>query len=184
MKEEGICTKCHKTKSRKEFYYSKTEQRFSSWCKQCFLSYHKDYYNKNKSRLCTGRYKNIEKAKKRWVANGRCITCGKPKLENSRYCELHYIRSAMRYSLGHSRIDDAKILLAKFKSNGQKCPYTGEPLILGSNTHLDHILPRSRYPELIKSIDNLEWVSAIVNRAKGTMTKDEFLSKYKIIFIG
>ena len=183
MEEKKTCTKCRKIKSLANFYHSKTEQRYSSWCKQCFLTYYKQYYNKNKSRLCVGRYKNIEKAKKRWVANGRCITCGKPKLKNSRFCEIHYVRSAMRYALGHAKKDTAKILLSKFKKN-PKCPYTGEPLILGLNAHLDHILPRSRYPDFITSLENLEWVSAVGNHAKGSMTKEEFLSQYKIIYIG
>ncbi len=182
MEPERICTKCKKQKSREDFYFSKTEQRHSSWCKICFLAYHKNYYSKNKEKLNPGRLQNIRKAKEKWVSSGRCYTCGKSKLKNSRYCELHYIRSAMRYAFGHSRIADAKILLAKFKTNGQKCPYTGEPLILGGNTHLDHILPRSRFPDLINSIDNVEWVSGVANRAKGTMTKDEFLSKYKIVY--
>ena len=58
---------------------------------------------------------------------------------------------------------------------GFTCPYTGKKLEIGTNASLDHIQPKSRFPELENCFENLEWVDDNVNRAKRAMTKEEFV---------
>ena len=47
--------------------------------------------------------------------------------------------------------------------------------VVGGNAWIDHIMPRSKFPELAQDIENLEWVTEDVNRAKQDKTPEEFL---------
>lgn len=168
MKKTKVCTKC-KYRLFIEKFYILPNGRIRSWCKKC----------QSKAAM-----KSAIKTKKKYRQLKVCITCGKELLKHStRFCKLHYVNTTTRYIIGKRNKKFTLKLIKKFENNNI-CPYTGEILILGLNTHLDHILPRSRYPTLTTSIDNLEWISAVANHAKGTMTKDEFLSRYKITYIG
>ncbi len=168
MENTKICVKCGYELLLEEFYII-SDGRIRSWCRTCM------------SKAAMKSAKKILKKRRKFKV---CIECGKELLKYSnRFCKLHYIHSATRYVIGRRCQKFTLKLIEKFDKNNI-CPYTGETLILGLNTHLDHILPRSRYPDLATSIDNLEWVSAVANHAKGTMTKKEFLSKYKITYIG
>jgi 5-methylcytosine-specific restriction endonuclease McrA len=44
----------------------------------------------------------------------------------------------------------------KLVSQGYRCVYTGELLVLGVNDSLDHIYPASRFPERAKDPNNLK----------------------------
>lgn len=57
------------------------------------------------------------------------------------------------------------------------CPHTGSALFIG-NMHLDHIKPITTHPALALDLNNLQWVDAAYNRAKGNMTEEEFHAKY------
>lgn len=56
----------------------------------------------------------------------------------------------------------------------QYCPYTREPLAIGPLVHLDHIIPKTRGGKT--TIDNLQWVTGLVNRMKTDLTHDEFVA--------
>lgn len=134
--------------------------------------YHKKYYQKNKEKAKANNRKNMLKRLER----GLCKLCNNARLPNSKYlCEKHYILSAARTALNISTNEVYYILKGKLDKQKWLCPYTGKKLVLGENTHLDHIFPTSRFPELRYSAENLEWVLDIVNLAKSNLTKDEFI---------
>jgi NMD protein affecting ribosome stability and mRNA decay len=94
-------------------------------------------------------------------------------------CQSCYLKHISQSNLGSRKYADA--LLAKLEGQNYKCSYTGDNLILGDNAWVDHIMPRSRFPELAGDIDNIEWVTEAVNRMKQNQMPDEFLSLIKQI---
>jgi 5-methylcytosine-specific restriction endonuclease McrA len=68
--------------------------------------------------------------------------------------------------------------LMEMALNTTHCPYTGEELNYKQNMQLDHKVPASRRPDLLLDPSNVQWVSAVYNRAKWNMTDEEFNSKY------
>jgi hypothetical protein len=116
-----------------------------------------------------------------------CVRCGKfPQLPGVTRCgNLHttcqtcYLKHISQSNLGTRKyVTD---LLVKLEAQGYKCPYTGHNLVLGNNAWVDHIMPRAKFPELANDINNLEWVTEDVNRAKQDKTPEEFLALVKQI---
>ena len=100
---------------------------------------------------------------------------------SKQFCEYHFLCDLARKRLGIGIKTGGLALKEKLDAQNYCCAYTNEPLVLGKNAQLDHILPVSRFPELRGDLDNVEWVAAKVNHAKNAMTKDEFLAFCKII---
>ena len=61
------------------------------------------------------------------------------------------------------------------ESQNWECPYSGEKLILGVNTHLDHIKPKSKHNHLARDLSNLQWTTRVVNVMKQDLEEDDFL---------
>ena len=138
--------------------------------------------------VCLLKLKNLHNDRiDRLNALGLCVRCGQlPRLSglNSRgnnhdMCQTCYFKHISRYGLDSAKYAD--VLCRIFKDQEHKCPYTGEDLVLGGNAWLDHIMPRSRFPELANDPDNIEWVTERVNRMKQDRTHDEFLVLVKQI---
>lgn len=68
-----------------------------------------------------------------------------------------------------------KYLLQKLEKQNFECVYTARKLIAGKNLSLDHILPKSVYPEGLRDLDNLVWVDLAVNIAKNNLLPENFL---------
>jgi len=169
MGEQKRCPKCKAEKPHSDFYSIKNG-RLTGWCKKCMVKYIGEY---NRKRRQTRKRDKV------------CRSCGNPTIPNSsHFCEFHYVASKLRYAVGTKCNDYTQIMLDRLKQQDYKCPYTGEQIILGINAHLDHIKPKSRFPELATDLNNIEWVSAVINHAKADMTKEEFLSQYRITYIG
>jgi hypothetical protein len=115
------------------------------------------------------------------IAKGFCCQCcRKQQLPNAQYCERCYLRNvSFRYFRTREHGD---ALLRMLNEQKWRCAYTGEPLVLGVNDSLDHKNPRSRYPEQALGLDNLEWVTRLVNTTKGAQTKTEFLCLVEAIY--
>ena len=64
-------------------------------------------------------------------------------------------------------------LMNLLKAQGFKCALTGEQLT-PENCELDHIIPMSKGGG--NNVENLQWVLRTINRAKGVMTQEEFVS--------
>lgn len=119
---------------------------------------------------------------------GVCVRCGQfPQLlgvtrcgNSHTTCQTCYLKHISQSNLGARKY--ATLLLEKLEAQNHKCPYTGQELILGNNAWIDHIMPRSRFPELAKDIDNVEWVTETVNRMKQDRTPEEFLKLIRIIY--
>ena len=112
---------------------------------------------------------------------GSCYSCSdKPVNGTSSWCEKHWLtQAAWRAGLrGERSWEKIRRLL---ESQNYICPYTGKKLTIGVNASIDHKLPRSKYPTLVGSIENYEWVDEDINRAKRTMTKDEFIAMCKTV---
>jgi len=65
------------------------------------------------------------------------------------------------------------------KAHDQKmiCVVSGEDLVPGDNMSLDHIKPKSLYPELNSMICNVQWVTKWVNIAKWNLDMDAFVER-------
>ena len=70
------------------------------------------------------------------------------------------------------------LLLLWYKQRG-RCAYTGVKLYGDINTHLDHIIPRTKGGS--SEIENLQFVCALVNRMKFNLSHEEFLQTCKMI---
>jgi 5-methylcytosine-specific restriction endonuclease McrA len=112
---------------------------------------------------------------------GLCYSCSdKPVNGTSSWCEKHWLtQAAWRFGLrGRGSWKKLKDLL---EAQNYTCPYSGRKLIIGMNASVDHKLPRSKYPGLVGSIGNCEWVDEDVNRAKRAMTPAEFIALCKSV---
>jgi hypothetical protein len=67
-------------------------------------------------------------------------------------------------------------LLAKIKTQRFRCALSGVKLV-PETAQLDHIVPLSS--DGSNDVDNLQWLDASVNKAKGTMSQDEFIRMCK-----
>lgn len=112
----------------------------------------------------------------RLTAAGRCLSCGKPPLVAGRTprCETCYLKYLAGQHLGDSRHWTA--LRDRLAEQQGRCFYTGETLILGKNDSLDHVLPRSRFPEYAHDPANVRWTTKIANLVKRDLTGDEFIA--------
>ncbi len=136
-----------------DFFYNNktTPSGLNCYCKQCSNTYKKN--------------RQIE---------GKCKACREPKLENSCYCEKHYFMRMASNELGDSK--QWEYLRDLWLKQDKKCVYTGEELIIGKNMSLDHIIPKSRDKSLKNSIENVQWVTWLVNRIKYSLNHEEFVT--------
>lgn len=61
-----------------------------------------------------------------------------------------------------------------YDAQNGRCRFTGELLILGSNTSLDHRVPKARGGT--SEIGNLQWTTKQVNLCKRDLTDEEFIA--------
>jgi hypothetical protein len=106
--------------------------------------------------------------------------CGpRAKSGRDRACDACYFKSASRRALGDSKY--WRSLRQKWVDQDGRCGYTGIKLKMGETASIDHVYPVSRYPELAKDKNNLEWVHDKVNIYKQDLSKLEFISLMKFI---
>lgn len=109
----------------------------------------------------------------------RCHSCSNIRLETTRYCLLCYIKDTVRKTLviteKKSKEELAKQLLLKLQNQNFTCVYTARQLVPGKNMSLDHILPKSVYPEGLRELNNLVWVDKSCNIAKNNLLPQNFL---------
>jgi len=90
------------------------------------------------------------------------------------YCERHWLEGVSCHNLG--TVIHWETLRNIAKQQEYKCAYSGKRLVPGLNMSLDHKQPIAGYPELANDVNNVQWVTWDVNRAKGTLSHDEFIS--------
>ena len=129
------------------------------------------HYRKRDCKSCRSAY--AERHRKEAGARGVCSNCKKrPGLpEYPRYCFVCYMK--VRAKAVGLRADGGKAIMLKFAEQNGRCALTGVELSVFS-AHLDHIMPRLKYPEQAGDVSNIRWVSEHANRGKGGGTDIEF----------
>jgi 5-methylcytosine-specific restriction endonuclease McrA len=98
-------------------------------------------------------------------------------------CEPCWYASIARSALGIKTREEARRrgpeLLDMFRKQNGKCAYTGVDLVPGVNASLDHKVPKALGGN--DSPENLQWVTFNVNRAKNSLTEEEFISMCRAV---
>lgn len=104
-------------------------------------------------------------------ARGVCIRCQEPPVAAG-MCLACWFKQMATVSLkDRSRADDLRAL---WDAQGGRCAYTGDELAPGVNASLDHRVPRSRGGA--DTLENLQWVTLDVNRAKNALPEETFIA--------
>ena len=150
LKELGLCPSCGKAPCASD----------GAVCAPCKKK-QRDYYHASK--LMRNKRKSMER---------ECTNCKSPRYHESKLCKKHWGMDVVgKYGL-HGNHEK---LVALLERQGFRCLYTRTELVPGRNASIDHLLPRSRYPERSSDIDNVAWVDRDINRMKGNKTFDEFI---------
>lgn len=109
----------------------------------------------------------------------RCHSCNGTALSTTRYCLRCYIKDCVRKTLlitdPIAKNEFATLLLTKLDNQNHHCVYTNRLMVPGINMSLDHILPKSLYPEGFRELNNLVWVDKSCNIAKNNLLPNDFL---------
>lgn len=110
-------------------------------------------------------------------AAGDCPECGAPAVTRGNYslCVKCWFKKMSKEHKGTKRRWET--LQQIYECRQGRCRYTGEVLVPGKTTSLDHIIPTSRGGS--DEEGNLEWVTKRINSMKGDLTHDEFIAIYR-----
>lgn len=148
-RQQGLCIHCGKT--------APADGRYS--CQKCL--------DRMKAR--------VRKLHRQRIEEGLCHRCGKRRAtEFTVNCADCYFKQAARINLRSS--SHWQILKDKWYKQEGACPYSGELMVLGKTASIDHVKPRSRFPQDATNPDNVEWVHERVNHMKRDLTKEEFVA--------
>lgn len=164
---KGLTKRCEECKDRQREKWSKrADERYCVRCVEPRDSKHKACSK------CRKHMRQIHKVRRsKFRSEGKCIQCGVPCDAHGQYCSKHIFQAAARRWLGDSKLwNELKDL---FESQNGFCALTGEKLIIGDNASVDHKTPRSKGGE--DRIENLQWVTMLVNRAKSDLNNEEFV---------
>jgi len=90
--------------------------------------------------------------------------------------ETCWLKQKSTHSLG--TVVHWELLRDLLKKQNYKCAYTGKKLVLGVNASIDHIRPKSLFPELANDPNNIVWVDLKVNKLKHNKPLEEFMSEF------
>jgi len=162
--DEKMCSKCKSILTVDKFYReTRRNGGYAARCKDCQSTDNKLRYKTQKTES---------------LAKGICVRFGcssKLTSDSYSYCIEHFFSNAnfliARSTLGWELIRDIA------ERQDYKCAITGTDLIPGVNMSLDHIKPKSRFPELRSDLSNLQWVDKWVNIAKSDLDLDDFIAR-------
>lgn len=161
--DERECVNCGQLLPITEFgYSSKGRGTYSNLCKPCYNA-------------------KARKVHKIHVNNGICRECNRPIYGNQLVCLEHWFRQMIQGALGRSDKNTVQILKDRLAQQDFKCFFTGRSILPGENASLDHYLPRSRYPELSRDINNIVWTDFKVNLSKRDQTPEEFIEQSRLV---
>lgn len=123
--------------------------------------------------------KHNETWSKKQLEAGLCRFCKNVHLKEQKVCAICYLKVLAKNNL-NSRKHGEKLYLKLIEQN-YKCYLTGKPIELGVNASLDHVVPRSRNPDLAYDLDNIKWCDTKVNFMKKDLVIDEFIEICKQI---
>lgn len=144
------------------FYCGGKKDTNTIHCAQCRNKH--NTYSKNFS---ASRREQYEK-------QGVCKRCGEERYHESNYCRMHFIEHiARKYGVPMPLYE---ALLQKLEIANFTCFYTGIQIVPGRNACVDHLYSRSQHPDKLSEIDNFVWCDKWINRMKGYMSHQEFIS--------
>tara|TARA_Y100001951_G_scaffold6791_1_gene4269 strand:+ start:46 stop:609 length:564 start_codon:yes stop_codon:yes gene_type:complete len=160
---EKFCGTCKTVKFAEEFNLRSDSHDGRAYkCKDCTKLYNQKRYavQRDHSRM-----------------HGLCsdLGCDTIVYFSSNLCEEHYYKKTSFGAMGCSKY--WKVLQEKAYAQHMICVITGDDLIPGDNMSLDHIKPKSVYPELRGEESNVQWVTKWVNIAKWNLDMDEFVRR-------
>jgi 5-methylcytosine-specific restriction endonuclease McrA len=149
-KDRGICVTCNKRLATKTLR-----------CDEC--------YNRG--------VKNVQSKKTERLSAGLCAYCDENRITTS-LCKKHYLQFTSKNHLGSSKRYNE--LLEIFDNQNGICPYTGLQIILGVDSSIDHLIPKSRGGT--SDLSNLQWVHIQANFMKQDMLESEFIKFICLIY--
>jgi len=176
-----ICSKCKKEYPNNKNYFNKDKNQKdgrSYYCKWCQNILRKQSYNRTYNTERNTSKTQLIRARR--FANGTCIDCTSPRMENNNYCEKHYLQQ-----LSNTRFKTIKYWIhikEKLEKQNYTCPYSGRKLILGENASIDHIKPAYLHPDLTEDMDNIHIVDKQANYAKHKLTETDFFKLIEDIY--
>jgi hypothetical protein len=116
-----------------------------------------------------------------WIAAGLCRDChGKAPATCGQVCYRHWLVNNARNTLGSA--DLVAVLDEAWRRSGGVCALTGLPIAPGKGASIDHIVHQSSGGD--HSLENLRFVRADVNIARGTKTDEEFFAMCEAVLSG
>lgn len=107
--------------------------------------------------------------------SGICVSCVQPIVSiKSSYCKNHSLKAIARNNLGDASM--SIFLLGLLNKQDNKCCYCGIGIFLNDNAAVDHIKPKSRFPELKSDPSNIQWLCEDCNIKKNKYTELELLA--------
>jgi 5-methylcytosine-specific restriction endonuclease McrA len=166
---DGETVQCGKCKDKwaenRRSYYSRRKKR--GLCRTCPTKIEKGTYCEPCLKSMGEQTRRLHEDRR---SRGACMWCEAPRAVG-RFCEQCWFDSiALRVMGSKSYGADLRTL---FTDQSRRCFYTNEVLTPGSNTALDHQIPRSLGGR--SSIDNLRWTTIQINRVKNDLSHDDFI---------
>ena len=176
-REMGLCPYCGntplpgKTKcaecTEKFVRYKKTSisKMSKSHCKTCGGK------RDDKYKTCSVCRARIKEWRDKHKDSGNCDRCGAKPIPGNSRCLTCYLKGTSQQAFG--TVSRHSELLDLFNLQEGRCPYSGLELTLGTNTSLDHKIPKSKGGA--DEMENLQWTHKLVNQMKWDTDEEEFL---------
>lgn len=160
-----ICSKCKQELPYTAFYKNSSKKDgYNYYCKEC---------QRPLDRI------GSKKRRKYLVSNNLCQQCGKYPILARNRCEKCFFEAVSTINFHTNKY--GQVLHDLLIKQNFKCIYTDEILIPGQNLSLDHIFSRKQYPDLIYDINNVQWVTKLVNSVKNELSHPDFINFCKYI---
>lgn len=109
---------------------------------------------------------------KKQLDSGLCRFCKNVHLNGQKVCAICYLKVLAKNNLNSRELGEK--LYLKLIEQDYKCYLTGNDIEIGVNASIDHVIPRSKNPDLQHDIDNIKWCDKRVNLMKKDLLIDEF----------
>lgn len=171
--EKTITALCEICKQKNESLRRKrrSDRRKSRLCELCGVQANRRFCGQ-----CANQHKIANKIARR-QNDEICTKCGTSETLPNGYCEKCYLKMTAGTHLADSSLGET--LKELYLKQDGKCAYTGRKLLLGFNSQIDHIIPRSKGGK--NEILNLQWTSTEINFFKRALPEERFKKRLEVI---